>query len=123
MKLTEVTYDSAVPIDGYGPGGFFRVAGEVIRGGAMLVTGTRAVSWGGGYDDLAALEALAGGEVDVIFLGTGGAETAHVPPALREAIERSGMGIEPMASPPAACRTYNVLVSEGRRVALAALPV
>lgn len=117
MLLTEVTYDSAVPIDGYGPG-FFRVAGEVIRG-PMLVTGTRAASWGG-YGDLAALEALAG-EVDVIFLGTG-AETAHVPGPVREAVERAGMGIEPMASP-AACRTYNVLVSEGRRVALAALPV
>ncbi|WP_300517056.1 Mth938-like domain-containing protein [Aliiroseovarius sp.] len=117
MKLTEVTYDSAVPIDGYGPG-FFRVAGEVIHG-AMLVTGSRAISWGG-YDDLAALEALSG-EIDVIFLGTG-AETAHVPGPVRAAVERSGMGIEPMASP-AACRTYNVLLSEGRRVALAALPV
>nr|MCU0854979.1 Mth938-like domain-containing protein [Paracoccaceae bacterium] len=33
-----------------------------------------------------------------------------------------GMGVEAMASP-AACRTYNVLLSEGRRVALALLPV
>lgn len=117
MQLNEVTYDEAVPIDGYGPG-FFRVAGEVLRG-PIVVTGKRAISWGG-VEDLATIEALAG-EVDVIFLGTGEAIT-HVPQALREAVERSGMGIEPMASP-AACRTYNVLISEGRRVALAALPV
>ena len=117
MQLTEVNYDDAVPINGYGPG-FFRVAGKVLRG-AILVTSTRAVTWGG-IQDAGALAALAG-EVDVIFLGTG-AETAHVPAALRQAVEGAGMGIEPMASP-AACRTYNVLVSEGRRVALAALPV
>ncbi len=117
MQLTEVTYDDAVPIDGYGPG-FFRVAGKVLYG-PVLVTASRAASWGG-VEDTAALTDLAG-EVDVIFLGTGG-ETAHVPAALRAAIERAGMGIEPMASP-AACRTYNVLISEGRRVALAALPV
>jgi uncharacterized protein len=33
-----------------------------------------------------------------------------------------GLGVEVMSSP-AACRTYNVLLSEGRRVALALLPV
>ncbi|MEC7257968.1 MAG: MTH938/NDUFAF3 family protein, partial [Pseudomonadota bacterium] len=33
-----------------------------------------------------------------------------------------GLGVEAMASP-AACRTYNVLLSEGRRVGLALLPV
>ena len=32
------------------------------------------------------------------------------------------MGIEPMASP-TACRTYNVLLSEGRRIGLALLSV
>jgi uncharacterized protein len=57
----------------------------------------------------------------VIFVGTG-AEMAHLPPALRSALEGAGIGVEPMNTP-AACRTYNVLLSEGRRVALAALPV
>jgi len=41
---------------------------------------------------------------------------------LRQKIEATGMGVEVMNSP-AACRTYNVLAAEGRRVALAALPV
>jgi len=51
-----------------------------------------------------------------------GQDIAHAPTGLRAQIEAAGMGLEVMNSP-AACRTYNVLVSEGRRVALAALPV
>lgn len=117
MQLTEITYPDAAPVDGYGPG-FFRVAGRVIEG-AMLITATSARVWGG-FDDTAALTALAG-DIDVLILGTG-AEIALAPTPLREALEEAGVGVEPMASP-AACRTYNVLLAEGRRVALAALPV
>lgn len=117
MQMHEITYKDAVPIDGYGPG-FFRVAGQVIEG-PVLVTSTRAASWGG-LQDAAALEALVG-SVDVIFLGMG-ADIAHPPAALRKALEELGVGLEVMSSP-AACRTYNVLASEGRRVAVAALPV
>lgn len=117
MQLTEITYRDAVPVDGYGPG-FFRVAGRVIEGPA-LVTLTRASNWGG-LDDLAALLTLEG-QVDVLFLGMG-ADIAHAPAAFRQALEAVGIGVEVMSSP-AACRTYNVLASEGRRVAAALLPV
>lgn len=117
MKLTEMHFEEARPIDGYGPG-FFRVGGRVHEG-AMLLTPTGAAPWGG-YDDRAPVLALAG-EIDVIFFGTG-AEIAHLDPGLREAIEAAGMGAEVMNTP-AACRTWNVLAAEGRRVALAALPV
>ncbi|GGD41623.1 Mth938-like domain-containing protein [Sinisalibacter lacisalsi] len=117
MQLTEITYDNARPIDGYGPG-FFRVDGAVIEG-PVLVTASAARSWGG-VDDTAALTALAG-EVDVILLGTGAVMTG-APAALMAEVEAAGMGIEPMASP-SACRAYNVLLAEGRRVALAALAV
>jgi len=37
-------------------------------------------------------------------------------------IEEAGIGVEVMNSP-AACRTYNVLLGEGRRIAAALLPV
>ncbi len=117
MRLTEIRYDRAVPVDGYGPG-FFRVAGKVWRG-AVLVTGDGAAAWGG-FDDQGPLLALPG-QVDVILIGTG-AEIAHLPVALRQALEAAGIGAEVMASPTAA-RTYNVLLSEGRRVAVALLPV
>ena len=117
MRVTEVNFDGAVPIDGYGPG-FFRVGNQVVEG-PVLVTVERAMSWGG-LDDIAALEALAG-QVDVIFLGMG-TDIAHAPHGLRDRLEALGMGVEVMNSP-AACRTYNVLLSEGRRVAAAVLPV
>lgn len=117
MQLTEITFAGATPIDGYGPG-FFRVAGEVVQG-PILVTVKRARNWGG-YDDSAPLLDLLD-DVDVIFIGTG-AETAHIPKDLRGRLEEAGIGVEVMSSP-AACRTYNVLLSEGRRVAVAALPV
>lgn len=117
MRMTEISFSGATPIDGYGPG-FFRVAGQVMEG-AILVTPTGARSWGG-YADVEALLALLG-DVDVIFIGTG-AEVAHIPAGLRAALDDAGMGVEAMNSP-AACRTYNVLLSEGRRVAAAVLPV
>jgi len=117
MQLSEITFTTATPIDGYGPG-FFRVGGEVIRG-AALVTETGARGWGG-YDDAETLLAVAG-EVDVIFVGTG-ARIAPIPPALRGTLEEAGLGVEIMATD-AACRTYNVLLSEGRRVAAALIPV
>ncbi len=117
MRLNEVTYTDAKPVDGYGPG-FFRIGGQVIEG-AVMVFPDGARGWGG-YDDAAALIARAS-DVDVVFVGTG-ADVAHVPADFRGALEDAGLGVEAMASP-AACRTYNVLLSEGRRVALALLPV
>jgi uncharacterized protein len=117
MRLNEVRFTDAQPVDGYGPG-FFRVAGEVHEGAiAVLPSG---VSPWGGYADPETLLAAAG-EIDVLFVGTG-AETAHVPAGFRAALEEAGIGVESMASAPA-CRTYNVLLSEGRRVAVALLPV
>jgi uncharacterized protein len=117
MRLNEITYSNAVPIDGYGPG-FFRIGGKAYEG--AVLTGPEGTSVWGGYADQASLLALAD-KVDVVFIGTG-TELAHIPPALRNALEAAGMGVENMNSP-AACRTYNVLLSEGRRVALALLPV
>jgi uncharacterized protein len=117
MRLTEVTYDSAMPVQGYGPG-FFRVGGVVLRG-ACFVTPWDAGAWGG-WDDTATPLSLAG-RIDVLFAGTGSA-VMHVPAAFRAAVEGAGIGVEGMTSP-AACRSYNVLLGEGRRVALVLLPV
>ena len=117
MRLTEVQFTDAAPVEGYGPG-FFRVGGRVFEGAVLTgPEGTRA--WGG-YDDLSPLEALQA-SIDVLFVGTG-AEIAHISATMRARLEAAGLGVEVMSSP-AAARTYNVLLSEGRRVALAMLPV
>lgn len=117
MRLNEIRYDGLRPVDGYGPG-FFRIGG-VVHEGAVAVLPSGVAAWGG-YGDTAGLIAAAS-MVDVLFVGTG-AEVAHVPAAFREALEAAGIGVEAMATP-AACRTYNVLLSEGRRIGLALLPV
>ena len=117
MRLNEITYTDAKPVEGYGPG-FFRIGGDVIEG--AVLTGPAGTGPWGGYQDNAALLDLTGA-VDVIFVGTG-PEIAHIPAALRAQIEAAGIGVEVMSTPSAA-RTYNVLLSEGRRVALAMLPV
>lgn len=117
MRLTEISYDGRLPVDGYGPG-FFRIGGQVMRG-AVTVLPEGVASWGGLVDTAPLIAAAAG--IDVLFLGTG-AQMEPPPRAFRSTLESAGIGVEFMASP-AACRTYNVLLSEGRRVGLALLPV
>ena len=117
MRLNEVTYDDSRPVDGYGPG-FFRIGGEVVQG-AVIILPSGISGWGGFYDRARLLEKA--DEIDVLFIGTG-AEIAPIPRDLRTALEAAGLGVE-IAASPAACRTYNVLLAEGRRVGLAALPV
>lgn len=118
MRMREIDYDAMPPVDGYGPG-VFRIGGTLYRGAVLVLPGGRVSGWAG-FADLDALTGAAG-EIDVLILGTG-PEMAPPPPAFRAALEAAGIGVEFMASP-AACRTYNVVLSEGRRVALALLPV
>ena len=68
---------------------------------------------------LADFEQLASLETEIILLGTG--KRLRFPPAefMRPLIEvRKGLEVMDMQ---AACRTYNVLISEGRKVAAALL--
>ncbi len=117
MAMAPTDFAGAVPIDGYGPG-FFRLGGTVWRG-PLLVHEGGAAPWGG-LDDSGALAILAG-RADLLLLGMG-AEIARPPEALLDAAESLGLRVEAMASP-AAARSYNVLLSEGRRVAAALIPV
>ncbi len=56
---------------------------------------------------------------DLVILGTG--ERQQFPsPALYQNLIAAGIGVEVMATP-AACRTYNILLTEGRQVAAALL--
>lgn len=117
IDLEEIRFDGAKPVEGYGPG-FFRIGGDVLRG-SVLVSAEAAELWQG-PDDLAPLLALAG-KVDVLLYGTGPV-MGRAPATMVEALDAVGIGVEAMASD-AAARTYNVLVSEGRRVAAALLTV
>ena len=117
MQLNEISYGAAQPVEGYGPG-FFRIGGNVIEGPVICHPGG-ARAWGG-LEDEAALMALSG-EVDVLLMGMG-AEIAPLPGELRARLEAAGIGVDVMATAPAA-RTYNVLLAEGRRIGAALLSV
>lgn len=117
MRLNEIEFNDSQPVEGYGPG-FFRIGGQVHQG--AVITGPRGTMAWAGLEDSASLVEMAA-DIDVLFVGTG-ADVAHLPDALLEDLQSAGIGVEAMASP-AACRTYNVLLSEGRRIALAMIPV
>jgi uncharacterized protein len=117
MRVTEMHFEGAPPVDGYGPG-FFRVGGIVHRGPLLLLP-SGVAAWTG-LPDLAPVLGEAA-RLDVLFLGMG-SEIAPLAPEVRAALEAAGIGVEIMATPPA-CRSYNVLLAEGRRIAAALMPV
>ncbi len=73
------------------------------------------------FDELAPehFAALAGLDREIILLGTG-ARLRFPRPEIIQPLMRSGVGVEVM-DVQAACRTYNILLAEDRRVAAALL--
>ena len=59
--------------------------------------------------------------VDILLVGCGPV-TLLIPPAFRDSMKERGIVLEPMDTG-AACRTFNVLLSEERRIAAALIPV
>lgn len=111
-------------IDAWGGGGF-RVAG-VWRPGSLLILDDQPRDWAAtALADLTPesfAEVLAtGGAVEFVLLGTG-LVNALPPRPVRDALKAAGVGLEFMSTE-AAARTYNVLASEGRRLAAALIAV
>lgn len=111
-------------IDGYGPGQFC-ISGQ-WRVGAVIVLPDRTVVWEA--TDAASLSVSdfssvleAEPKVEILLLGTG-PTMRMIPKDLRQGLRERGVVVELMDSR-AVCRTYNVLLAEGRRVAAAMLPV
>lgn len=112
-------------IESYGDGAF-TVSGTRHQG-SVVVTPERTFAWpvadfeAATPESLELLRGLAPG-VELLLLGSG-ARQAFLPPARRQAFkDRLGLVVECMASGPA-CRTYNVLLTEERRVAAALIAV
>ena len=91
----------------------------------IIVLPERTVAWSGAttahFDAQSLLGVLRGAGIDVCLVGCG-ARTTPLAPELRNAFRASHVGLDLMETG-AACRTYNVLVVEGRRVAAALLPL
>ena len=86
---------------------------------ALLLSCAGTSAWAG-FEDVVQILSLAG-KIDVLLVGTG-EEISYIPADFRRHLEEVGIGVEVMSSP-SACRTYNILLSEGRRIAAALLPV
>jgi uncharacterized protein len=112
-------------IETYGAGGF-RVSGQRIEG-AIVLLGDIVRPWpaaslaGLQVADFAEIIAAGLVAVEFVLLGTG-TETAVAPRPVRDALKQAGLGLE-MMNTPEACRLYNVLAADGRRVAAALLAV
>lgn len=120
MRMIEIDYEAQPPIDGYGPNGF-RVGGDWHDGPLILTAEGRQT-----FDAPITFETLlpilqATERVDLVVIGQG-PEIAQIPADLRHALDSAGIGVEIMATQ-SACRTYNVLLTEDRRVAAVLLPV
>jgi uncharacterized protein len=120
MKLHRATNEGLQLFTGYGAG---YVAVNRVRYEKSVLVSPQAVSeWPvGGFEALTAddFEFIIASRPEIVILGTG--TTQRFPaPGLARALAASGAGIEVMDSR-AACRTYNILVAEGRKVVAAIL--
>lgn len=107
IQLSEITYDAQPPVDSYGPG-FFRIGGHVHQG-SVFISAAGVAEWQGDW------EKLSGEGYDVLLIGTG-ADIVSPSDDIRATLQTTGIAFEVMATAPAA-RTYNILLSEGRRIA------
>jgi uncharacterized protein len=116
---------NAPTIDAYGGGGF-RLAGA-WRDGSVLILGDEHRSWDvtAAADlrlaDLQPVLDAGAAEVEFLLLGLG-ARNALPAREIREGLRAAGIGLEFMDTP-AAARLYNLLTSEGRRLAAALIAV
>ena len=119
MELTPLAPPGRQIIERYGPSGF-RVSGTIYRG-PVLVFPDRTVEWAEAAMTAAGLAPVIGhGGIDLLLLGLG-RRMAPIAAALRASLRACGVALEAMDTG-AACRTYNVLIAEDRRVAAALLP-
>ncbi len=117
MKLHQEKISGINLITAHGAG-FVSINGQVKGQGLVVTPDSLIEPWGeSGFEtlDQAAFAVLASVGASVTIIGTGHRQRFPSPALLRPLIE-SGRGFEVMDTA-AACRTYNILVSEGRAVA------
>ena len=126
MDITPLIPTGRQIIESYGAGRF-RVSGAAY-GSSIIVFPERTIPWEAASAAQITLDSLdevaragAAGRVDVLLIGCG-ERMVLIPAALRRALRDAGIVIEPMDTG-AACRTYNVLMAEGRKVAAALIAV
>lgn len=121
MKLQPDRIEGVNVISGLIPGAV-SVNGKTFQHGIVVPWQGEIIPWGAaGFDDLtpADFDRLAALQPELVLFGSG-PRLRFAPPALLRNLMARRIGIETMDTP-AACRTYNVLAGESRRVVAALL--
>ena len=124
MDLTPLVPAGRQMVERYGDGRF--VVSGTAHEGSIIVFPDRTLAWPVADLGAVTLESLAAildarDGLEVMLLGCG-ARLTQVPSELRRSLRDLGLAVEFMDTG-AACRTYNVLAAEDRRVAAALIAV
>lgn len=124
MDITPVVSESTQHIQRYGDGAF-TISGKEFHG-SVIVTPEGTMPWTVTTIDALDDESLAPvtnakGDVDILLLGCG-ESAARVSEEIRQMFRFCGMNVDVMDTG-GACRTYNILMQEGRRVMAALIAV
>jgi uncharacterized protein len=133
MDVTPLIPEGRQIVQGYADGHF--MVSQVVYDGPVIVMPEQTVAWPIAWTsdsdetallgafDIASLEALfqIDGTFDILLIGCG-RKQVFIRPDVRQSIRDKGPVVE-MMDTGAACRTYNLLLAEERRVAAALLPI
>ncbi|MBM3370679.1 MAG: Mth938-like domain-containing protein [Burkholderiaceae bacterium] len=123
MKLQEHQAASLHTITGYGDC-WIAVNAQTTEGSLLVMPEGMLQAWRPQqWQDIKAedFELMIEAKPDLVIVGTG-AQQRFLHPKLISQVSSQGIGVECMATP-AACRTYNILMAEGRKVLAALLPM
>ena len=120
MEITPEIPHGRQVIESYGPGRF-RISG-IMHAGSVIVFPERTLAWPVSNMDALSADSLAEvlaaePAVEILLIGCG-PRLQPISGALRNTLRAGGVGCDAMDTG-AACRTYNVLLAEARRVAAA----
>ena len=124
MDVTPLIKSDQQVIQSYS-NGRFRVSGHVYDS-AVFVAPHETYIWdfSGTIQDIQIQDFAplfdAADDIDVVLLGCG-PQMEFISPSFKQALKAKGLVLEVMDTG-AACRTYNVLMAEGRRIVAALLP-
>jgi uncharacterized protein len=122
LKLHADPLTSLNTVTAYGPG-FIEINAQRISRAVLVLPDQPVADFPvQRFDELAAehFGALLAHAPELVLLGTG-ARQRFVHPRLLRALAEARIGVESMTTA-AACRTYNILMAEGRRVLAIFLP-
>ncbi len=126
MDVTPLIREGQQIIQSYAAGAF-RISGVSYENKALIVSPAQTIIWENAPADVTDLDVLhfdalldQANEIDVVLFGTG-AQMQFIKPNLRQALSEKGLPLDVMDTG-AACRTYNVLMAEGRRVVAVLMP-